>query len=143
MATRKETDVRPQITAVAPAAAIPGGEFQIHGRGLGREPRPRVADRRRRRADRDRFGLLHGGACARRRFGRRLVVSPTESSHSNGWSCDVGVQIVDNVHPVANPGRGPSGQHLYDFQRLARAEDAGGGLQDRYSTTRRSRSSTT
>ncbi|HEY7387295.1 MAG TPA: IPT/TIG domain-containing protein, partial [Bryobacteraceae bacterium] len=42
MATRKESDGRPQITGVAPTAAIPGGEFQIRGKGLSREPRSRV-----------------------------------------------------------------------------------------------------
>ncbi len=32
-----------------------------------------------------------------------LVISRTEHSHSNSWTCDIGIQIVDNVHPVANP----------------------------------------
>jgi sugar lactone lactonase YvrE len=32
-----------------------------------------------------------------------LVVSPSDDSHSNSWTCDIGIQIADNVHPVANP----------------------------------------
>jgi sugar lactone lactonase YvrE len=31
------------------------------------------------------------------------VISPSEHLHSNSWTCDIGIQIVDNVHPVANP----------------------------------------
>ncbi len=103
MATRKETDARPQITAVAPAAAIPGGEFQIQGRGLGREPRPRVVI-----GDVDAPIVIGSDSYMVVRVPEGasagdLVVSPTEKLHSNAWSCDVGVQILDNVHPVANP----------------------------------------
>ncbi len=102
MATRKDNG-RPQITEVVPAAAIPGGELQIRGRGLGKEPRPKVI-----------IGEVDApivigsesymvvrvpdGASA-----GELVISPTEHSHSNSWTCDIGIQIVDNVHPVANP----------------------------------------
>jgi sugar lactone lactonase YvrE len=103
MATRKETDNRPHITEVLPAAAIPGGEFQIRGRGLSREPRPRVSI-----GDMDAPIIIGSesymvvrvpeGASA-----GDLVVSPSEQIHSNSWACDVGVQILDNVHPVANP----------------------------------------
>jgi len=103
MATRKETEVRPQITDVIPTAAIPGGEFQIRGRGLGREPRPKVLI-----GDVDAPIVIGSdsymvvkvpeGAAA-----GDLVISPSEHSRSNAWSCDVGVQIADNVHPVANP----------------------------------------
>ena len=39
MALRKSSDARPQISEVFPVAAIPGGEFQIRGKGLaGKEP---------------------------------------------------------------------------------------------------------
>ncbi len=103
MATRKETDNRPHITQVLPAAAIPGGEFQIRGKGLGREPRPRVSI-----GDMEAPIVIGSesymvvrvpeGASA-----GDLVVSPNEQVRSNSWACDVGVQIADNVHPVANP----------------------------------------
>jgi sugar lactone lactonase YvrE len=32
-----------------------------------------------------------------------IVVTPAGSVDSNSWTCDIGIQIVDNVHPVANP----------------------------------------
>lgn len=103
MPTRKDTDGRPQITQVVPAAAIPGGELQIRGRGLGREPRPKVVIGE---ADApivigsDSYMVVRVPEGA---SGGDLTVSPTEHSHSNVWTCDIGVQIVDNVHPVANP----------------------------------------
>src|SRR5258708_40076678 len=40
MAARKDSNGKPQIDNVTPAAAIPGGEFQIHGKGLTRSERP-------------------------------------------------------------------------------------------------------
>ena len=43
MAIRKGSSSRPQITEVLPPAAIPGGELQIRGSSLGREPRPHVS----------------------------------------------------------------------------------------------------
>jgi hypothetical protein len=103
MALRKETDNRPQITEIAPTAAIPGGELQIRGRGLGREPRPRVAI-----GDVDAPIVIGSDSYMVVRVPEgasagELVVSPSEHLHSNSWSCDIGIQIVDNVHPVANP----------------------------------------
>jgi sugar lactone lactonase YvrE len=102
MATRKDNG-RPQITEVVPTAAIPGGELQIRGKGLGKEPRPKVII-----GDVDAPIVIGSesymvvrvpdGASA-----GELVISPTEHSHSNSWTCDIGIQIVDNVHPVANP----------------------------------------
>ncbi len=103
MATRKETDGRPQINEVIPTAAIPGGELQIRGRGLGREPRPKVAIGDTEASiviGSDSYMVVRvpDGASA-----GELVVSPDENTHSNGFTCDIGIQIVDNVHPVANP----------------------------------------
>src|SRR5260370_31687864 len=42
MASKKESNGRPQISNVSPEAAIPGGELQIRGAGLARAERPRV-----------------------------------------------------------------------------------------------------
>jgi sugar lactone lactonase YvrE len=103
MATRKETNPRPTITAVAPLAAIPGGELQIHGAGLGQEPRPRVSI-----GDSDAPIVIGSDSYMIVRVpegssGGDLVVSPNSESHSNAWACDIGIQIADSVHPVASP----------------------------------------
>lgn len=103
MATRKETEGRPQITAVAPAAAIPGGELQIQGKGLGREPRPKVAI-----GDSEAPIVIGSDSYMVVRVpegatGGDLVVTVNDHSRSNSWACDIGIQIADNVHPVANP----------------------------------------
>ncbi len=99
MAFRK-SDARPQILEVFPPAAIPGGEFQIRGKGLAGAERPQV-----------RFGetpapivigsdsyvvvrVPEGASASEMFFGQNGGVS---------WSCQVGVQIADGLHPVSNP----------------------------------------
>jgi sugar lactone lactonase YvrE len=101
MAFRKSTEARPQILAVSPFAAIPGGEFQIRGKGLSATARPHV-----------RFGEVTGpivigsdsfiivrvpdGAPAGElTVGHDHLTAP--------WTCGIGVQIADSLHPVANP----------------------------------------
>lgn len=102
MAARKDSNGRPQIDSVVPAAAIPGGEFQIRGKGLTRADRPRVT-----------IGDIAAsvvigsesyvvvrvpdGASA-----GELVIEAGDQS-SRPYSCDVGIQIADNLHPVGNP----------------------------------------
>ena len=102
MAIRKQPDSKPVISEVTPGAAIPGGEFQIRGKALARKDRPRVT-----------IGDLSApvvigsenlviakvpeGAAA-----GELVVENGEHS-SAPWSCDIGIQVADSVHPVANP----------------------------------------
>jgi sugar lactone lactonase YvrE len=103
MATRKDTSPRPQITDVVPAAAIPGGELQIRGSGLGREPRPRVSI-----GDIDAPVVIGSDSYMIVRVpdgasGGDLVVSPNGDVQSNAWTCDIGIQIVDSIHAVANP----------------------------------------
>jgi len=106
MAFRKNTDARPQILEVSPYAAIPGGEFQIRGKGLAALARPDI-----------RFGEVAApvvigsdsfvivrvpeGASA-----NEFTVH--DSSQSNGgssarWSCGIGVLLADSLHPVSNP----------------------------------------
>ena len=58
MALRKNSESRPQISEVSPAAAIPGGEFQIRGKGLAGAGAAHGALRRGRRARRHRLGFL-------------------------------------------------------------------------------------
>lgn len=97
MASRKTSGPQAEISEVTPAAAIPGGEFQVRGRGLTNEERPQA-----------RFGDVAAPVV----FGSEsLVIVKVPEGVSRGelvlgdavWRCDIGVQIADGVHPVANP----------------------------------------
>jgi sugar lactone lactonase YvrE len=102
MALLKNSEGRPEIARVHPAAAIPGGEFQIYGKNLLRGERPRVT-----------VGNMPASVVvasdtylvARVPEGAEvgeLVVENGEKS-SRPWICDIGVQIADSLHPVTNP----------------------------------------
>jgi sugar lactone lactonase YvrE len=98
------TDLKPRIERVSPSAAIPGGEVVIHGSGFesGNSSRPRVV-----------FGETEGGVTFA--TDRQLVASvpagasggtvrvATARGDSGPAPMRVGVQIADNLHPVANP----------------------------------------
>ena len=100
--SKKDTNGRPTISNVTPEAAIPGGEFQIHGAGLARSERPRVTI-----GDvaapivigSDSYVIVRvpEGASA----GELVIESGNQSSRA--WTCDVGVQIADSLYAVANP----------------------------------------
>jgi len=102
MASKKESNGRPQIANVTPEAAIPGGEFQIRGVGLARSERPRVTI-----GDveapivigSDSYVIVKvpEGASA----GELIVEAGKQSSRA--WNCDIGIQVADNVYPVGNP----------------------------------------
>jgi sugar lactone lactonase YvrE len=102
MAARKDSNGRPQIDNVTPAAAIPGGEFQVHGKGLTRSQRARVTI-----GDvaasvvigSDSYIVVRvpEGASA-----GELVVEAADQA-SRPYTCDIGIQIADNLYPVANP----------------------------------------
>ena len=102
MGIRKENNGRPQIAQVSPVAAIAGGEFQIQGRGFARSDRPRVTIGEVTAPiiiGSDSFvivrvpeGVSEG----------ELVVQNGEQS-SQAWTCDIGIQIAEGLHPVANP----------------------------------------
>lgn len=101
MALRK-SGPRPQISQVAPAAAIAGGELQIRGKGFAKSERPKVtigdvAAPVVIGSDTYVIARVPDGATA-----GELIV---ESGHaaSETWTCDIGVQIADSLHPVANP----------------------------------------
>lgn len=102
MATGKHTDGRPEIAAISPQAAIAGGEVQIRGAGFVRSARPRVT-----------FGdvqapiVVGSDALVIARVPESASVSELVLSNGDAasvaWSCDIGIQIADSLHPVANP----------------------------------------
>jgi sugar lactone lactonase YvrE len=102
MALRKSFDTRPQITEVRPVAAIPGGEFQIRGKGLTGGERPQA-----------RFGeasapiVIGSDSYVVVRVPDGASESQLHLGHESGngltWACHIGVQIADGLHPVSNP----------------------------------------
>lgn len=115
MANRKESESRPQISQITPTAAIPGGELQIRGKGLVKISRPHVTI---------------GEIAAPVVIGSESFVvvrvpegaTDGELSIGNGstatsarWTCHVGVQIADSLHPVANPAIDAQGNIFTSF----------------------------
>jgi len=102
MPIRKEPDGQPQISEVAPFAAIAGGELQIRGRGFGGLQRPRVT------LGNVEAPIIIGSdsfVIARVPEGVSVgeVVVETGERASSSRACEIGVQIADGLHPVANP----------------------------------------
>jgi sugar lactone lactonase YvrE len=102
MPIRKSGNGRPQIAQVTPAAAIAGGELQIRGKGFAGAERPRVMIGEVAApvvigSDSLVIVRVPEGASA----GELVVESGSLSSDS--YSCDIGIQIADSLHPVANP----------------------------------------
>lgn len=104
MALRKQSnnDSRPEIENVSPPAAIPGGEFQIRGHHLQTSQRSHVA------IGDSTAPVVIGSeslVIARVPDGAsvgELVIRNGEAL-SDAWTCDIGIQIADGLHPVANP----------------------------------------
>lgn len=104
----KNSDGRPQISKVLPAAAIPGGDFQILGKGFLKTQRPRVSI-----GDHSAPVIIGSDTYVVARVPEgvsvgELVVENGEQS-SPAWACGVGVPIADSLHPVANPVIDPAG----------------------------------
>lgn len=105
---------KPQITQVEPVAAIPGGEFQIRGSGLAGADRPKVL-----------FGdtaapILVGSdtlVIARVPEGAEVgpMVVEADRERSSPWMCEIGIQVADALHPVANPAVDQSGNVFTTF----------------------------
>jgi sugar lactone lactonase YvrE len=102
MALRKDADGRPQILGVTPPAAIPGGELQIRGKSMvAGAQRPRVTIGEAVApvvVGSDSYVVVRvpEGAAG------DLVVEAGDQS-SSAWTCDIGIQVADNLHPVTNP----------------------------------------
>lgn len=102
MAIRKERDGKPKIVEVSPSAAIAGGDIQIRGEGLVLKERPRVT-----------IGEVSAPVIIGSKSfmivrvpegasGGDLVIENDEAA-SSPYTCEIGIQITDGVHPVANP----------------------------------------
>jgi len=113
---KKNVNGRPHIEAVAPAAALPGGEIRILGSGL-RPPelrRPRV-----------RFGDLEASVVvsaddfviARVPQGAASgpVVVSTNGHSSNAQQVKVAALIAENLHPVTSPALDAEGNIYVTF----------------------------
>ncbi|HWR51963.1 MAG TPA: IPT/TIG domain-containing protein [Bryobacteraceae bacterium] len=103
MATRKEAEKKPQISEISPMAAIAGGEFHIRGTGFAPpQGRPRVSF-----GDVDASVVIGSDSFVIARVpdgaavGELVVHNDGKSSATH--SCAIGVQVADNIHPVANP----------------------------------------
>jgi hypothetical protein len=87
---------------VTPGAAIAGGEFQIRGKGFAKAERPRVVIGEVGApviigSDSFVIARVPEGATA----GDLVVESGALASDS--WACDIGLQVAEGLHPVANP----------------------------------------
>ena len=99
MAKRQQSDNDSQILQVTPAAAIPGGELQIRGRNF-------IADSARAQV---RIGEVEAPVIV---GSREFVIARVPDGVPGGevvvgnsapWACDIGIQIADGLHPVADP----------------------------------------
>jgi sugar lactone lactonase YvrE len=112
----KNVNGRPQIEALEPAAALPGGEVRIIGSRL------RPAEMRRPRVQ---FGEVEGAVVissdeflvARVPEGASSgpVVVSTNSHSSNPHNLTVAVTIAENLHPVTNPALDVEGNIYVTF----------------------------
>lgn len=99
MAFRKNNDSKPQISEVSPYAAIPGGEFQIRGKGFAARPQVKFGDVAAPVViGSDSFVIVRvpEGASA-----NEFTIG--ENNHTTPWTCGIGIQIADSMHPVSNP----------------------------------------
>jgi sugar lactone lactonase YvrE len=106
----------PRIESISPAAAIPGGEISIHGSGFATAGalRPRVH-----------FGeaegnlLFHANSylVARVPEGPAAATVRVENAGAESHPCPIslGVQVADNLHPVANPAVDAQGNIYVTF----------------------------
>src|SRR3974390_364327 len=99
----KEGGQRPIINSLSPAAAIPGGDVHIHGKGFIRAPRAQVSI-----GGMDAQLVVSSDEFVVARVpdtegkGRLTVSNGTASSES--VEIAVGTMLSGNLHPVASPG---------------------------------------
>lgn len=93
---------RPVIDSVSPSAALPGGDIQIRGRELTRAPRPGVTIGE---ADAPLVVTSDSFVVARVPEGAEdgILVIDNGEERSEPFRLSVAVQVMDSLHPVANP----------------------------------------
>ena len=94
----------PRIDRIAPGAAIPGGEITIHGTGFASRSQPRPIVR---------FGEAEADLAlsSEHRLIARVPEGATSGqlhvcnaeNESQPYPVSIGVQVADNLHPIANP----------------------------------------
>lgn len=108
MPSRKDGDGKPQISQISPVAAIAGGEFQIRGKGFVKAEKPRVT-----LGDVEAPVIIGSDSFIIARVPEgasvgELTIENGEQA-SSAYTCELGIQIADGVHPVSNPGVDASG----------------------------------
>ncbi len=93
---------RPEISQISPSAAITGGELQLRGKSLSLGERPHVtigdvAARIVIGSDSLLIVKVPEGASA----GELVVRNARQTSQT--YTCDIGIMIAENLHPVTNP----------------------------------------
>ncbi|MGD0013787.1 MAG: IPT/TIG domain-containing protein [Bryobacteraceae bacterium] len=115
MGTHRDAEGKPQISAVIPPAAIAGGEFQIRGKGFAtKAARPRVSFGEAEAPlviGSDSFVIARVPETAS--VGELIVRNGHQAS--SVWTCEIGIQIADGVHPVANPAVDAAGNIFTTF----------------------------
>lgn len=111
---RKDGERKPEISAIVPPAAIPGGEIVIRGAGFtANHDRPRVS-----------FGemeapvLISSANFVITRVPEAVtsnVVTVSARKASNPYELHLGIPIAENLHPVANPAIDAEGDIYVTF----------------------------
>ncbi len=112
---RKNSEPKPQIAVVSPTAAIAGGEFQIQGKGFaGKTARPRVV-----LGEIEAPLVIGSDSFIIARVPENASVGElmidSGGSTSQVYTCEIGIQIADSVHPVANPAVDAAGNIFTTF----------------------------
>ena len=114
MPPRKSPGLKPQISQVTPHAAIAGGELHIHGKGFAASGRPHAA-----LGDTAAPVIVGSDSFVVARVPEGAssgeLAIENEGRTSESWPCDIGVQIADSLHPVANPAVDSSGNVYTTF----------------------------
>lgn len=113
MALRRNDSDRPTVSEVSPVAAIPGGDFQIRGKGFTRASRPQVTI-----GDHVAPLIVSSDTFVVARVpdgvSGELVVHNGENA-SEPREVPIGVPLADSLHPVANPAVDAKGNVFTTF----------------------------